>query len=523
MKSLPGKSIYAPMLMVWGCLSLPIFTFAQEEEEDDIYEISPFVVLDEEDSGYIATQTLAGTRLRSNLADIGASVQVLTSEFLDDIGATESTDLLLFTTSTEIAGLGGNYSGGDSRQDDRVLTGAVLNNPQGASRIRGLGSPDNTRDFFLTSIPWDSYNSGRVEINRGANAILFGLGSPSGVQNVGLNRAVFDDINRVEFRVQDGGDELSYRAQVDFNRILVEDKLAIRVAAVRNNRNYPQKPAYQDQERSYITATWRPLEKHRYSRQLRKRPHTGQQPRSGGSSAGHRQLHSRNPPLPLRAGCRWQLRRSAGNQFALTYDPWRYSMRWPNSLYRRPDVQIDNYTNPFQNKASGNPWAWSGKGIPNIRFRISGRYPPTTTRSGSITTPSTPGVQHKVWYDYERPAADRPPNPRQPRGGRNFYRIDNAGPMIPVITPVSSKGSTTWKLFDFSEYLPGRDSSVPEPGFRRPPGLAGTKLLSEQTGLRTGLYQRIFQSPEFQWFPRPHHGGSDRYQPYPSHRHLRSQ
>ncbi|MCB1121973.1 MAG: TonB-dependent receptor plug domain-containing protein, partial [Verrucomicrobiae bacterium] len=162
-----------------------------EKEEEDVYEISPFVVQEEQNTGYIATSTLAGTRLRSSLQDIGASVQVITTEFLDDIGATESTDLLLFTTATETAGLGGNFSGGEARQDDRVVVGGVLSNPQGANRVRGLGAPDNTRDFFLTDIPFDSFNTGRVEINRGANAILFGLGSPSGVLNAGLNRAIF--------------------------------------------------------------------------------------------------------------------------------------------------------------------------------------------------------------------------------------------------------------------------------------------------------------------------------------------
>ena len=118
-------------LIATGLLSLSSLLSAQETETDDtIFEISPFVIQEGDEEGYIASSTLAGTRLRSSLQDIGASVQVITSEFLDDIGATEANDLLLFTTGTETFGLGGNFSGGDSRQDDRVLTGAALNNPQ---------------------------------------------------------------------------------------------------------------------------------------------------------------------------------------------------------------------------------------------------------------------------------------------------------------------------------------------------------------------------------------------------------
>ncbi len=126
----------AEFLLVFGLLLLPLSIQAQEDDEEegeDIFEISPFVVEEGSETGYIATQTLAGTRLRSSLQDIGASVQVITTEFLDDIGATESNDLLLFTTSTETAGLGGNFSGGEARQDDRVVVGGVLSNPQGAN------------------------------------------------------------------------------------------------------------------------------------------------------------------------------------------------------------------------------------------------------------------------------------------------------------------------------------------------------------------------------------------------------
>ena len=72
-----------------GLILVPPSILAQEDDDEavseEIYEITPFVVQEGSETGYVATQTLAGTRLRSSLQDIGASVQVLTTEFLDGL------------------------------------------------------------------------------------------------------------------------------------------------------------------------------------------------------------------------------------------------------------------------------------------------------------------------------------------------------------------------------------------------------------------------------------------------------
>ncbi len=48
--------------------------------------LTPFEVSSASDNGYAATETLAGTRLRTNLRDIGASLSILTPEFMRDLG-----------------------------------------------------------------------------------------------------------------------------------------------------------------------------------------------------------------------------------------------------------------------------------------------------------------------------------------------------------------------------------------------------------------------------------------------------
>ena len=82
-----------------------------EAKKDDPIELSPFVITSTQDTGYQATTTLAGTRLNTNLKDVGAAVSVYTAEFLADIHVTRLEDILTYTTSTEGGGQNGNFAG----------------------------------------------------------------------------------------------------------------------------------------------------------------------------------------------------------------------------------------------------------------------------------------------------------------------------------------------------------------------------------------------------------------------------
>ncbi|MFM8335593.1 MAG: TonB-dependent receptor, partial [Opitutaceae bacterium] len=120
--------------------------------------LTPFVVEESEDRGYAATSTLAGTRLRTELRDVGAAISVVTAQFLADTASTNVRDLLVYTTNTEAGGFEGNFSGVDT--GNRFSSAeSTLQNPQNSTRVRGLAGADLTRDFFLTNIPMDSYNT----------------------------------------------------------------------------------------------------------------------------------------------------------------------------------------------------------------------------------------------------------------------------------------------------------------------------------------------------------------------------
>ncbi|MSU73225.1 MAG: hypothetical protein EXS43_12960, partial [Opitutus sp.] len=223
--------------------------------EENPVQLSPFVVEGETDRGYAATSTLAGTRLRTDLRDVGAAVSVVTAQFLADTGSINARDLLIYTTGTEAGGFEGNFSG--------VTTGngfanaeAQLQSPQNSTRVRGLAGADLTRDFFLTDIALDSYNTERVEISRGANAILFGLGSPAGIINNQLKAA---DLRKPAFSYQQTyGRFDSHREVLDLNAVLVPGRLALRVIALDRVERYRQRPASEQDRRIFTSLRWEP-------------------------------------------------------------------------------------------------------------------------------------------------------------------------------------------------------------------------------------------------------------------------
>ncbi len=220
---------------------------------EDIVVLSPFTVTAENAARYRATDTLAGSRIRTELKDVGSAISVVTAEFLRDTGSRNNQDLLVYTTGTEVGGVAGNFAGLGNGQmlDD---TGARMN-PNQNTRVRGLDAADNTRDFFLTDISWDSFNVGRVDLQRGPNAMLFGMGSPAGIINASLNSADFADKNTVEFRTGSYG---SMRASLDLNKVLLDDELALRVSALDDNTKYRQDPAFNHDKRLYAALRYDP-------------------------------------------------------------------------------------------------------------------------------------------------------------------------------------------------------------------------------------------------------------------------
>ena len=237
----------------WGFAQTSAQPATQASEDEDVLVLSPFEVSAEEDTGYATATTLAGNRLNTELRDIGNAVTVINSQFLKDIAATSNETLLQYTVGTEVGNLNGNFAGtGDSAFLDES---SRFVNPNQNTRVRGLAEADNTRDYFLSDIPWDGYNVDRVDLQRGPNSILFGQGSPAGIINVGLKQASYRNANEVAFQVDQWG---SSRISADFNRVLKKDELAVRLLAVHENEKFQQDPAFEDDDRVMGAVRWEP-------------------------------------------------------------------------------------------------------------------------------------------------------------------------------------------------------------------------------------------------------------------------
>ncbi len=247
-KSLP----FAQILCFVVLTPTLVLTAQEDDDEEAIFDLSPFTVQEDEAVGYQALSTLAGTRIKTPLRDVGAAISVFTPEFLEDTGATDASTVLSYGLNTEVSGEQGNFAGGEDTNFG-PSTDAQRANPQNnAQRIRGLAAASITRGFFLTDIPFDSYNTTRITINRGPNSLLFGVGSPGGIINNTVKAATLGDtFGEIGVRFGENG---SNRQTLDYNYVLIEDVLALRIAAMNEHLNFHQEPAFEEDSRIHLAA-----------------------------------------------------------------------------------------------------------------------------------------------------------------------------------------------------------------------------------------------------------------------------
>lgn len=227
---------------------------ANDPKADEPVQLSPFTVQADSNVGYLATNTLAGTRLNTSLKDVGAAVSVYTPEFLNDIGAHNVQDILTYTLSTEGGGVNGNYSGISGETSD-----ATRDDPSSVNRVRGLATATRARDYFVSDIPADSYDFESMTVSRGPNAVLAGIGAAGGIIDVELRQAQFKDSARVFEQIGNYG---SHREELHASRVLVPNRLAFRVDLLNDHDIFRQNPAYNTDRRAFLATTIRLRDAH---------------------------------------------------------------------------------------------------------------------------------------------------------------------------------------------------------------------------------------------------------------------
>jgi hypothetical protein len=108
----------------------------------DPVQLTPFEVSVGQDKGYVGQDTLAGSRLRTNLKDLAAAISPMTAEFLSDIAATNIIE------ATEY-GVGTRVDTDDARSAGPVADG--YNDSIRSIRVRGL--PGAGRSINSTRCP----------------------------------------------------------------------------------------------------------------------------------------------------------------------------------------------------------------------------------------------------------------------------------------------------------------------------------------------------------------------------------
>jgi len=131
---------------------------AQPTDPETI-KLSAFEVKTEANRGYTAAETMSGSRVKTQIADLPYTVNVLTSEFFSDFG--------IFTLSDNVTQIG-NFTGLD--------IGGNFN-------LRGFSSSNQLRDGFFRLGRYGSSNIDRMEIIKGSNAAIYGRTSPGGMVN----------------------------------------------------------------------------------------------------------------------------------------------------------------------------------------------------------------------------------------------------------------------------------------------------------------------------------------------------
>ncbi|MEI8255528.1 MAG: TonB-dependent receptor plug domain-containing protein, partial [Deltaproteobacteria bacterium] len=207
---------------------------------------SPFLVNADQDVGYQAANTTAGSRLNTALKDTAAAITPFTKELLDDIGAITLTDLMAFTSAEPELDDGVGFNANAARRAD------AFNSP---FRLRGQ-TGGVAIDLAETGIPVDLADIERVEVASGPNSVLFGNGATGGLVNLATKRASVRKSSRLLRTTVSSW--ANVRHEIDFNEVLRQNQLAVRLFGVDGDRKGWRYWDYEDTRRLTGAVTFRP-------------------------------------------------------------------------------------------------------------------------------------------------------------------------------------------------------------------------------------------------------------------------
>ena len=171
---MPYRSILAALLATCATSPLMAETDAAEQPQRD-YLPEDIVVVGSRDDGYNNDDGSSATKTPTPLIDVPQGVSFITADQLEDQSIRQLNEALRYVPGISM-------ETGEGHRDEVFIRGQ-----------------ESTADFYLDGLRDDAqyyrslYNIERVEVLKGANALIFGRGAGGGAINRVAKRARFDD------------------------------------------------------------------------------------------------------------------------------------------------------------------------------------------------------------------------------------------------------------------------------------------------------------------------------------------
>lgn len=252
-----------PLLAAALLYAVPVFaqtapaSSAKTSAEDEAVKLSIFTVSEEKDVGYESMQTTSGMRTVQELKNVANSISIMNSQLIDDLGVTNIEEMSKWFVTGE--------QSPDPAQPNQLI-------------FRGVRNSYAIRNGWIWYSPMDSYSTERVELLRGPNAFLYGEADLGGANNQVTKRGLLSrnftrarlmlGTNLGSFDTPAGynmGDDSLRRVELDFNRVLKRNVLAVRVATVQHNGGSWVDHGRRDFRGIYGAVTYRPFRATRVS------------------------------------------------------------------------------------------------------------------------------------------------------------------------------------------------------------------------------------------------------------------
>lgn len=181
--------------------SVPLTPSTDAPAKSDVVVLSPFEVSAGRDEGYAPSESLSGTKVRTQLRDIPMNIQVVTEQFIEDIDAFDLQEAMAYNASVSVS-------------DNSYQV-----------QIRGFNSDWQLRNGFRYYKRTDTAKVSRIELVSGPAAVLYGISQPGGILNVITKQPTGKNSGSIRQTFAVDGD---LRTDADFN-VRVNDQVSLRL------------------------------------------------------------------------------------------------------------------------------------------------------------------------------------------------------------------------------------------------------------------------------------------------------